>query len=113
MPVIRLPARALTGLSFGVNELILIKNWSSASSLRMVIRLDHGTDVEEYEEVIAFHVGKSQVCRWIMWRNKDVVFVQPLIGRTKRYTSVAQAFEAMLPKQRDLLTDIDPVGWPS
>ncbi len=113
MAVIRLPLKALKGLSFSVPELILMKNWSNAGSMRMVVRLDHGTDTEDYEEVIAFHPGASPLCRWIMWRNQETVFVQPLIGRTKRFTSVAQAFEAMIPKQRDVVTDIDPISWPT
>jgi|SRR5476649_457177 hypothetical protein len=113
MPVIKLPAVKPTGLSFKLTELILAGRWSQANSLRLVIRLDHGSDTEEFEEVLAVHVGDSPVCRWIMWRDATAVFVQPLIGRKQRYGSVAEAFESLVTKQLVFLTDIDATGWPA
>jgi hypothetical protein len=113
MPVIRLQSKALKGVSFSVPELTLIRSWSDANGLRMVVRLDHGSDTEDYEEVLAFHLGNSPLCRWIMWRGAKMVFIQPLIGRLQRYYSVAEAFEALAAKQRVVLTDIDPVRWPA
>jgi hypothetical protein len=91
MPVIQLPAKTLRGLSFSLPEL----------------------DCEDYEEVVAFHLGDSPLCRWIMWRSAKIVFIQPLIGRTQRYASVAEAFEGMTSKRQVALTDINPVGWPA
>lgn len=108
MPVVQLPSMALKGLSFSVAELILIRSRSEARSLRMVVRLDHGSDAEEYEEVLAFHLGSSPLCQWIMWRDANVVFVQPLIGRTKRYPSVAAAVGSLTAKRRVALADIKP-----
>jgi hypothetical protein len=105
--------KALKGLSFSVDELILVRNWSAANCLRIVVRLDHGSDAEDFEEVLAFHTGTSPLCRWIMWRNATAVFVQPLIGRPEQYGSVAEAFEALAAKQHLVLTDIEPVRWPT
>jgi hypothetical protein len=113
VPVVQLPSKALKGLSFSIAELILIKSWSEARSLRMVVRLDHSSDAEEYEEVLAFHLGNSPLCQWIMWRDANVVFVQPLIGRTKRYPSVAAAVGSLTAKWRIVLTDIKPSKWPA
>lgn len=113
MPVGQIPLKALKGLSFSIAELILIGSWSEARRLRMVVRLDHGSDVEDYEEVLAFHLGGSPLCHWIMWRDLNVVFVQPLVGRTKRYGSVAEAIEALATKRRVVLTDIKPSHWPT
>jgi hypothetical protein len=112
MPVIHLPSTP-KGLSFKVSELILVRNWSAENNLRMVVRLDHGSDAEDYEEVLAFHVGESRLCSWIMWRDAEAVFVQPLIGRTERYGSTAEAFEAVAAKQHVVLTDIKPDRWPT
>lgn len=113
MTVIRLPSKALKGLSFSVPELILIRSWSQANGLRMVVRLDHGSDSEDYEEVLAFHFGTSPLCPWIMWRSVRMVFIQPLIGRLRRFGSVAEAFEALAAGDRTVLTDIKPVRWPT
>ena len=112
MSVIQLPAKASKGQSFAVPELILIRSWSEAHGLRMVVRLDHGSEAEDYEEVLAFHRGESPLCCWIMWRNSRTVFVQPLIGRIQRYGSVAEAFEAMAAKRRVVVSDIEATRWP-
>jgi hypothetical protein len=109
---VRLPSKALKGLSFSVPELVLIRTWSAVHGFRMVVRLDHGSDTEEYEEVMALHLRDSKLCSWIMWRDARAVFVQPLIGRARRYVSVAEAFEALAAKSRIAVTDIKPSRWP-
>src|ERR1700709_2421294 len=103
MDVVQLPSKTLKGLSFSVAELTLIKSWSEANGLHMVVRLDHGSDVEDYEEVLAFHLGDSPLCRWIMWRNARTVFIQPLIGRKQCYGSAAEAFDAIAAKRSVVL----------
>ncbi len=113
MSAVGLPSRAIKGLCFGIAELILIESWSEANGLRMVVRLDHGSDTEEYEEVLALHVGTSNLCRWIFWRDANAVFLQPLIGRPRRYGSVAEAFEALAEKSLYPLTDTAPACWPA
>ena len=113
MSTTQAPARTLRGVSFDLAELILIRSWSEASALRMEIRLDHASETEEFEEVLALHVGESSLCRWILWRDAEAVFVQPLIGRTQRYASVAQAFETLADTETVTLTDIQPTAWPA
>ncbi len=113
MSIVRLPTKSVKGISFSIAELVLIRSWSEANVLRMVVRLDHGTETEEYEEVLALHIGSSNLCRWILWRDTQSVFLQPLIGRTRRYDSVAEAFEALTEKTLCPLTDIDPACWPA
>ena len=49
----------------------------------MFIRLDHGVDGEQYEEVIALYTGTSSQRHLIMWRDAAAVFLQPLIGQTR------------------------------
>jgi hypothetical protein len=112
MSFVRTPPKLLKGLSFAVSDLVLLRARSEARSVRMVVRLDHGSEVEEYEEVLAFHSGASRLCRWIMWRDADSVFVQPLIGRRQEYGSAAEAIEALLPKVPSRLTDIHASRWP-
>ena len=113
MRVTQLPSKALKGLSFSVAELMLIASWSEANGFRMVVRLDHGSDAEDYEEVLALHLADSPLCHWIMWRDAETVFIQPLIGRVQPYVSVAEAFEALAAKQHVVLTDIRPGRWPA
>ncbi|HBK04729.1 MAG TPA: hypothetical protein DDZ81_02570 [Acetobacteraceae bacterium] len=103
---------ALRGLSFSIADLILIGSWSEAIGVRMAVRLDHGSDTEEFEEVLAFHTKAGHPCRFIMWRDEDAVHVQPLIGRTRRYESAAAALAGLAPRQIVVVTDVKATRWP-
>jgi hypothetical protein len=107
------PSRVLKGLSFEIADLILIKDRSAAHDLRMVVRLDYSSDVEQYEEVLVFNSGISPKWRWMMWRNATAVFVRSIGGRSRRYRSAAQAIEALVRKEQVVLTDIEATHWPS
>jgi hypothetical protein len=111
------PAKALKGLSFEIADLIAIRERSETNGLRMVVRLDHGSDVEEYEEVLAFHAGTSPQYSWLMWRTANTVFVRSVSGRAQRYESATQAIDALVRKLRGKVTVIktrrgkpDPIG---
>jgi hypothetical protein len=102
------------GLAFEIADLVLIKRWADCHNFHMLVRLDHGAAVdEEYEEVIAFQTERSPLYRLIMWRNAAAVFVQPLVGRGKRYASVADALMSLLPTPHFRLTEITATAWPT
>ena len=96
MRVTRRPTKLLKGLCFDIADLDLIRSRSEAHGLRMVVRLDHGSDVEEYEEVLVFYAGTSPPCLWLMWRNASTVFVRSTDGRSGRYRSAVQAINALV-----------------
>jgi hypothetical protein len=100
------------GLSFGIAELFLVGAWSEALGLRMVVRLDHGSETEEYEEVLVFQTETGRHCQYIMWRDAHAVFVQPLIGRPQCYQSVIDAIIALTPHQDFVVTDVMAPHWP-
>ena len=104
--------KILRGLSFCIADLILVTAWSEAQSMRMAVRLDHGTDNEVYEEVLALHSADSALCCWLMWREAHSVVVQPLIGRSQRFGSVVDALEALEPRKRVAPTRIRATRWP-
>ena len=112
MPVIRLRPKSLCGLSFSIADLILLKSWAEAQCLRMTVQLDHGIEGEEYEEVVGLSKTERTLCQWILWRDNEAVFLQPLIGRAQRYRCVADAIEALTPKQTGNLTNIQATYWP-
>jgi hypothetical protein len=80
-----------TGLAFELEDHAAIRDWALLHDFRPIVHLDHGVDGEDYEEVVAFCFGRRFRCRFIMWKNAEAVFVQPLIGRRQRYQSVAEA----------------------
>lgn len=103
---------ALRGLSFSVPDLLLIGSWSMACGLQMTVRLDHRSDTEEFEEVLAFHTEAGRPSQFIMWLDQNAVYVQPLTGRTRRYESVVEALSGMAPHRFDVLTDVMAPSWP-
>lgn len=107
------PSRPPKGIAFEIPDLLLIESWATLHGLGMSIRLDHGAEDEEYEEVIAFHIRNGPLTRLILWRNAETVFVQPLVGRRQQHDSIAEALENLLPKPRIILTDVNATEWPA
>jgi hypothetical protein len=103
----------MVGLSFSIAELTLVEAWAEAHGLQMVVRLDHGSETEEYEEVIAFRTTWGRPRRTIMWRDYEAVYVQPMIGRTRRHRTVAEAIATMAPRPTDVVTDVTALRWPA
>jgi hypothetical protein len=103
----------LLGISFEIADLRLAQAWAERHDIEMCIRLDHGAPAEEYEEVIALRGTSALVAPVIVWRDKSAVFVQPLLGRRRRYISVCHALESLIPEQDVTVTDIVATEWPS
>jgi hypothetical protein len=106
------PLPSPSGLAFEIADLLLVRSWADLRDCRMSVRLNHGADGEEYEEVIAFEADTSGHCQLIIWRDAVAVFVQPLIGRMRRYGSVAKSLDSLDLKPRIVLTDITATSWP-
>jgi len=85
------------GLAFEIADLMLLQGWAEFHNVHMVVELDHCVEGEEYEEVVAFYAGDSQLRKWILWRASSEIVVQPLIGRSCRFGSVADALETLSP----------------
>ncbi len=88
------------GIAFDIEDLILTRIFAMLNQFNMVIRLDHGIEEEEYEEVIEFHSTKRRGCWVLMWRDATGIFVQPVLGRRRRHASVAEALKSLLGKSR-------------
>ena len=108
-----LTSDTLKGLAFDIADLVFIRGWAVFHGFPMLVRLDHGAEGEEYEEVVTFHTSERPLSQLIMWRNAEAVFVQPLVGRRQKFASVGDALESLLPKQRIVLTDITATAWPA
>ena len=99
------PAKALKGLSFDIDDLTLIRDRSEANGLRMVVRLDYGSDVDEYEEVLALHAGTNPQYRWLMWRNTNTVLSGRSTAEPYAMSSATQAIDALARKLRGKATN--------
>ncbi len=86
-----------TGIAFELADLMLLKAWADFHDVHMTVELDHCVEGDEYEEVVAFYAGDSQLRRWILWRSVGEIVVQPLLGRSRRFDSAAEALETLIP----------------
>ena len=109
--IIAAPVCAPKGIAFEIADLILMKGWADFRHLRMVVRLDHDADGEDYEEVVAFCTSMDSPCLFIMWRNAKSVFVQH--GHRWRYGSVAAALESLSYEAAPKLTNVNAPTWPT
>jgi hypothetical protein len=85
-----------TGLSFELCDLKTAKTWADFHRLRMEVELDHATDGDEYEEIVALFAQGTGFRRWMIWRSCDGIVVQPMVGRPMLFDTVPEALEALI-----------------
>ena len=86
-----------TGLSFDIPDLLLVRAWADYHNLRMEIELDIAAGGDEYEELLSLSYGKSEHRRWMIWRSRDGIIVQPMMGRKMVFPAMADALEVLIP----------------
>jgi hypothetical protein len=86
---------ALVGIALDVADLVLLQAWADLHGMRMVVELDQCVDGREYEEIVAVYSKDGGRRRWSLWRSSDGVVVQPIIGRSVRFSTVTDAAEAL------------------
>jgi len=88
-----------TGLSFDIPDLLLVQAWADYHNLRMEIDLDIAAGGDEYEELLNLSYGQSEHRRWMIWRSRHAIVVQPMMGRKMMFPVMADALEALIPVQ--------------
>jgi hypothetical protein len=97
MQLPRASVRPPTGLSFDVADLVMLRGWSEYHDLRLTIELDVCADGDEYEEMLALYDRDCAFRRWMIWRSGDGIVVQPMMGRTMLFDTMADALEILIP----------------
>lgn len=105
--------RQPSGISFEVADLLLAQAWAAYYGVRLHIRLDHATARTDYEEVMEFNTGRKTLSGLIMWRTGHAVYAKPVLGKKRRFESVAHALERLLPEAPLQTTDIVATAWPT
>jgi hypothetical protein len=89
------------GLAFDISDHVRAGRWAAANDFRLKVDIGYGVEDEEYEEVLLFYTGQSDIRPsdrrlWcVMWRQSDCIVVQPVVGRAMRYRSVRAALEGL------------------
>jgi len=86
-----------TGLSFAIPDLLMVQAWADYHDLRMEIELDGFAGTDEYEEIICLSHRDGTYRRWMIWRSRDGIVVQPMIGRPMLFDMMASALEMLIP----------------
>ena len=105
MMAIRHAAKQPKGLAFEIEDLLRMREWADHQGVHMVVRLDHGVDGEEYEEVVVFHANPQTPCFLLIWRSAEAIIVQPLLGRPMAYRSVNHVLTSLVARQDAETTD--------
>jgi hypothetical protein len=102
----------LAGLAFEITDLVAVGDWAVRNDVRMAIRLDHGVEGEEYEEVIVLHSG-TENCLLLLWRDETTTYLQPVPGRRACFASVTDALDKLGTKPTRRVTGRDKAAVPS
>ena len=86
-----------TGLSFEIPDLLILRGWADFHDLRMAIDLDVCAEGEEYEELVGLYDRDRAFRRWMIWRSRDGIVVQPAMGRTMQFDYMSDVLEILIP----------------
>ncbi len=92
-------AKRAYGLSFDIEDLVLIREWAAERCLRLTIALDHTSDGVEFEELLLLHAASSREPTLTIWRTGDNFFAQPADRSPQRFTSVGEILARLRPAQ--------------
>jgi hypothetical protein len=93
----RTSVKTPTGLSFAIPDLLILQGWSDFHDLRMTVELDFCVDSDEYEELLGLYDANRAFRRWMIWRSCDGIVVQPTMGRTMLFDTMADVLEMLIP----------------
>jgi hypothetical protein len=96
MEILRINPKPPIGLAFEISDLMLLQGWAEFHNVHMVVELDHWVEGEEYEEVVAFYAKGSPLRRCNLWRSASDIILQPLIGRSRHFSSITEALDSMI-----------------
>jgi len=95
----RTSAKTPIGLSFAIPDLLMLQGWSDFHDLRMTVELDFCVDSDEYEELLGLYDANRAFRRWMIWRSCDGIVVQPTMGRSMLFDTMADVLEILIPVQ--------------
>jgi hypothetical protein len=94
-------ARAPYGLSFPIEELILLRSWAEQRKLQLIVALDWVLDGAEFEELLILSAaGDSRRRTLTLWRTQEGVFAQTLHGRPHGFETLRELLSQVRPTQK-------------
>jgi hypothetical protein len=85
------------GLSFPVEELVLVRLWAEERGLCMIVALDQTLDYAEFEEMLILAPPDRKRRTLTIWRTLGSVFLQAPHGRPRAFATVQEALASVRP----------------
>lgn len=79
------------GLSFSIEELVMVRSWAKERGLRMIVALDQTAEQAEFEEMLVLAPPDRNKRIFIVWRTLGSVFVQVPHGRPCPFPTLEEA----------------------
>jgi len=95
MPALNRAPLLPEGISFEINDLMMLRNWAERNALHLGLELDHQEGSREYEEYASLTPEGGRHRLATMWRTRDAVMIMPFAGATRRFASIAHALAAL------------------
>jgi hypothetical protein len=89
--------KAPYGLSFPIEELVLVRRWAEERALNMIVALDQTLENAEFEEMIILAPPDRRRRTLTIWRTLGSVFLQVPHGRPRAFATVEEALASLRP----------------
>jgi hypothetical protein len=85
------------GLSFPIEELVMVRDWAARRGLCMIVALDQTLDYAEFEEMLIVAPPDRKRRTLTIWRTLGSVFLQVPHGRPRAFPTVQEALASIRP----------------
>jgi hypothetical protein len=87
--------KAPYGLSFPIEELVLVRRWAEERALNMIVALDQTLENAEFEEMLILAPPDRKRRTLTIWRTLGSVFLQVPNGRPRSFATVEEALASL------------------
>jgi hypothetical protein len=88
------------GLSFAIEELILVRGWAAERQLRLAVALDHMADGLEFEEMLIISAPNRRQPTLTLWRIDTGILAQTEQGPPRYFATISDMLAAIRPARK-------------
>jgi len=85
------------GLSFQIEELVLVRRWAEERGLHLIVALDQMLENAEFEEMLILVPPDRKRRTLTIWRTLGSIFLQVPNGRPRAFATVEEALASLRP----------------
>jgi hypothetical protein len=85
------------GLSFAIEDLVLLRSWAEQRQLRLTVTLDQLVDGSEFEEMLVVAPPGGHRRTLTVWCTSDAIFAQTATGAPQAFPSMQDLLDQLRP----------------